>query len=326
MSAQISQTKAERLIQIEALLLAHPEGLSQSEIAKRLGVHRSTILRNLAYISAPIYQDGNRYFIDRDAYLVNVRFSLHEALAIHLAARLLATRMNHQNPHGASAIRKLGLALESLAPRISSHLMQSADMMDDPQWHFDAIYLEALEKITIAWAGQLKANLWYRADQSAEEKIYLFSPYFIEPYAVGQSAYVIGYSEPQNALRTYKIERIQRVEVLRDRYEIPDDFHPRNLLSNAWGIWYTEGDPVEVVLKFTPRVASRVGETRWHRSEQVTRMDDGSLLWRAWIAEPQEMMPWIRGWGAEVEVLSPDTLRQAMAEEALRLIKVYNQN
>jgi hypothetical protein len=37
--------------------------------------------------------------------------------------------------------------------------MQSADMMDDPQWHFDAIYLEALEKITIAWAGQLKANL-----------------------------------------------------------------------------------------------------------------------------------------------------------------------
>jgi predicted DNA-binding transcriptional regulator YafY len=38
------------------------------------------------------------------------------------------------------------------------------------------------------------------------------------------------------------------------------------------------------------------------------------------------MMPWIRGWGAEVEVLSPDTLRQAMAEEALRLIKVYNQN
>ncbi|HQL38956.1 MAG TPA: helix-turn-helix domain-containing protein, partial [Anaerolineaceae bacterium] len=79
MSAQISQTKAERLIQIEALLLAHPEGLSQSEIAKRLGVHRSTILRNLAYISAPIYQDGNRYFIDRDAYLVNVRFSLHEA-------------------------------------------------------------------------------------------------------------------------------------------------------------------------------------------------------------------------------------------------------
>ncbi len=33
--------------------------------------------------------------------------------------------------------------------------------------------------------------------------------------------------------------------------------------------------------------------------------------------------PWL---GVEVEVLSPDTLRQAMAEEALRLIKVYNQN
>jgi hypothetical protein len=78
------------------------------------------------------------------------------------------------------------------------------------------------------------------------------------------------------------------VEVLRDRYEIPDDFHPRNHPVKCLGIWYTEGDPVEVVLKFTPRVASRVGETLWHRSEQLTRMDDGSLLWRAWISEPRK--------------------------------------
>ena len=53
MSAQISQTKAERLIQIEALLLAHPEGLSQSEIAKRLGVHRSTIPVSYTHLTLP---------------------------------------------------------------------------------------------------------------------------------------------------------------------------------------------------------------------------------------------------------------------------------
>jgi len=35
--------KAERLLQIEALLLEFPEGLSQAEIARRLKVHRSTI-------------------------------------------------------------------------------------------------------------------------------------------------------------------------------------------------------------------------------------------------------------------------------------------
>jgi predicted DNA-binding transcriptional regulator YafY len=35
------------------------------------------------------------------------------------------------------------------------------------------------------------------------------------------------------------------------------------------------------------------------------------------------MEPWIRSWGAEVEVLSPPSLRQAIAEEATRMAARY---
>jgi len=66
-----------------------------------------------------------------------------------------------------------------------------------------------------------------------------------------------------------------------------------------------------------------VRETQWHRSEQVTEQPDGSLIWRAWVAEPQEMLPWIRGWGADVEVIKPTELRDRMAGEARRLSRVY---
>lgn len=44
--------KAERLLQIEALLLAYPEGLTQAEIARRLRVNRSTIHRYLPDLTA----------------------------------------------------------------------------------------------------------------------------------------------------------------------------------------------------------------------------------------------------------------------------------
>jgi predicted DNA-binding transcriptional regulator YafY len=37
-----SDSKAERLLQLEQLLLAFPEGLHKAQIARRLGVHRST--------------------------------------------------------------------------------------------------------------------------------------------------------------------------------------------------------------------------------------------------------------------------------------------
>ena len=96
--------------------------------------------------------------IDRSMYLVNVSFSLHEAMAVHLASRLLATRMDRQNPHAASALRKLGIALEKLAPRISNHVKQSADVMDETDQRQDPVYLQSLEKLTLAWAEQHKVQ------------------------------------------------------------------------------------------------------------------------------------------------------------------------
>lgn len=323
-----SETKAGRLLQIEALLLAHPEGLSQAEIARRLGVHRSTISRYLPDLPKHIYVDdldGGRWKVDRSANLINVRFNLHEATAIHLAARLLAGCLDRQNPYAASAIRKLGVALERLAPLISQHVIHSADAIDESAQRNDPAYLQALQSLTLAWAEGRVVRLWHHRNKEEPAHVYTLAPYYIEPSAVGRSTYVIGWCEPVAALRNFKIERIERAELLEERYTIPPDFEPDRLLENAWGIWFTESEPVEVVLKFNRRVANRLGETRWHRTEQVTELEDGSLLWQACVAEPQEMMPWIRSWGADVEVLKPEELRQRVAEEMRAAAALYEE-
>jgi CRISPR-associated endonuclease/helicase Cas3 len=319
-----SEKKADRLLKIEALLLGHPEGMTQSELARRLGVNRSSINRYIPDLPKHIYfEDGGRLLIDREAYLINVRFNLHEALAIHLAARLMATRMDRQNPHAAAALRKLGVSLEKLAPRISSHLQGSADTMDDSGRNYDPVYLQALEKLTLAWAEQLKAYVWHRSDRTGKVSEYCFASYFIEPYAIGQTTMVIGFSQPPEKLRTLKVERIERVELSKEPYQIPSDFDPRKLLEDAWGIWYTENEPIEVILHFSFRVAHRVCETRWHRSELVEHQQDGSIIWKAMVAEPLEMLNWIRGWGVDVEVLKPEGIRQAISKEVKQLALLY---
>ncbi len=157
-----SENKATRLLQLEALLLGHPEGLSQAEIGRRLGVNRSTINRYMPDLPAHVYIDEDgRWKIDRSAYLINVRLNLHEALAVHLAARLLAACMDRQNPHAATALRKLGVALEGLAPRVSAHLQQSADVMDDAAQRHDPCYLQVLETLTLGWAELRKVRVWH---------------------------------------------------------------------------------------------------------------------------------------------------------------------
>lgn len=322
--ANRAENKSMRLSQIEVLLIDHPEGLSQAEIARRLGVHRSTILRNLADINAPVYEDHGRIFIDREAYLVNLRLNLHEALSIHLAGRFMSNCMDRCNPHVASALRKLGVSLERLAPSISDFIRNSANTFDDGSKRQDPHYLQVLEKITLAWAEKRKVKLWYRSADQGNVKEYLFCPYFIEVSAVGQAIYSIGHIEPLDQMRTFKIDRVERIELLRDIYTVPGDFDPDQLFNQAWGIWFTEREPVEVQLRFSQRVARRVQETRWHSTEQVIEQDDGSLLWSASIAETQEMLPWIRGWGADVEVLQPADLRDALIRETGLLARMYD--
>ncbi|MGC9395875.1 MAG: helix-turn-helix transcriptional regulator, partial [Anaerolineae bacterium] len=325
MTLERAANKSERLLQIEALLLAHPEGLSQAELARRVRVNRSTINRDLPDLTKrfAVYEtDDGRLCIDRDHYLADVRFTLHEALSLHLAARLMATSTDKQNPHAAAALRKLGIALEKLAPLISDHLKDSADVMDDAARYHDPVYLDVLETLTRAWSLGCKVSLKHQLpDHSITE--YTFAPYFLEPYAAGQSTHTIGWREPPNALRTFKVERIRAIKLLDTPYTIPPNFDARALLADAWGIWYTEKLPVTVRLRFHPRVATRVQETHWHRNAVTTLQPDGYLLWEAQVAEPREMLPWIRGWGSDVEVLGPEEVREALVREVKRMARVY---
>ena len=321
--------KAARILQVETLLLAYPEGLKPAEIARKLKVNRSTIGRNLDDLPKHIYVDDlddGKWKIDWDSYLVNIRLSLHEAMAVHLATRLLAKWSNRRNHHAAAALRKLGISLKSLAPFVSDHLLASAEVMDDEAQYYDPVYLRVLETLTRAWSKKRLVKIKHQNEKTGKITPYKFAPYFIEPYPLGQTTHVIGYIYPENKRLTFKLERIRDIEPLDDEeYIIPDTFNPRELLAHAWGIWYTEDEPEKVELKFRadPQIVSRVKETRWQSGETTKDLPDGSLLWTAEIDEPREMLPWIRGWGADVEVLEPGGLRKSLEREVKRMAQQY---
>jgi proteasome accessory factor B len=78
-----------------------------------------------------------------------------------------------------------------------------------------------------------------------------------------------------------------------------------------------------VVLHFSPTVASLIRERLWHASQTLATLDDGWIRFIAQVAEPDEMRPWIRSWGAEVVVVEPPALRADIAAEAHRLSALY---
>ena len=160
-----SEKKADRILKIEQLLIANPRGMTQAEIAKRLGVDRSTIGRYIPSLPKHIYIDdfdGNKLKVDFSADLLKVFLNLHEATNLHLAIRLLANNQDKQNPHAAAALRKLGFSLNRIAPHIAKHVLASAGQMDDQHKRLDPKFVEVLETLTLAWTEKRKVSLWHR--------------------------------------------------------------------------------------------------------------------------------------------------------------------
>ena len=113
------------------------------------------------------------------------------------------------------------------------------------------------------------------------------------------------------------IERIEKAVETSEPFEECDPKTEEQILNHAWGIWSSRGKTDLVRLRFTGyKAVRRLRESVWHPDEKVDGPDDYSYAtWEAPIAEWREMLPWIRGWGADVVVLEPEKLRVSIERE-----------
>jgi proteasome accessory factor B len=313
--------RTERLAAIEQMLLRSDSGLRVVEIAQTCGVDRRTIYRDLSLLSdigVPIFQKEGRFFINRDYYLANVRLSVYEAIALYLAVRILTQHAEQQNPHLISALRKLSYALPE---PVASHVAYLVESASDP---VDPGYVSALEALIRAWGERRKVKLWYTPLHSHEATAREFAIYFIESTPSGQ-LYVVGYDFLSQRVRHFLMQRVKRVKLLRAIYDIPAHFSPRRYLSSRWGM-LNSGDmdeADEVVLRFSPEAAPLIRDRIWHVSQRVEPLENGGCVLGVETSDWHEMLAWIRSWGAQVEVVHPQALREYLANEAANIATLY---
>ena len=340
--------KSERLQQIEHLLLAHPEGLRRAEIARRLGVNRSTISRDVDALShaVPITEsDDARLRLDRRGYLTTIRLTMFELEALHLAARLFARVMKFPFPHASAALRKLADAQGRVSLRLADRIRETADEIERFPLRAAvtaAQYRTVVEQLGTAITENRPVRVVYYARQRGRDAEYRLFPLTLEPHHEGRAVHLLAWELPPphrgsaddgeptdtdaGGFRTLKIERIRAITLEEPApaflETIPQD-EIAHRLARAWSIWTTEEQPEEVELRFSAAVADRVAETLWHGSQHLDAQPDGSVVWRGAVSAPREMYPWIRGWGPDVEVLAPQWLREEHRRDFERGVALY---
>jgi predicted DNA-binding transcriptional regulator YafY len=307
-----------RLRQLEELLLLSPDGLGVAELASQLLVNPRTIYRDIDFLSAqgvPLWQQSGRFGLNRSRYLATVRLTYQEAIALVLAGLLLSRTLDERQPHVITALRRLATVLPEFP---SIHLARAADRVET--YRTNPAQAAVLETIAEGWGSGRKVKIDYRSPRSGEIRQRVIAPYALEPTASG--IYIICKDDWAGEIRTFKLNRLEGAQLLDEPYSIPSDFDPEAHLAASWGIM--TGDHIEeVVLGFTVEAKPFVLERHWHPSQQIQFTPDGGCVLRMQVSEPLEMQPWIRSWGAQVEVIEPEWLRVRIANELRQAAEQY---
>ncbi len=318
--------KAERLTQLELLLLSHPEGMRRAEIARRLGVHRSTIGRYIEELK-------HHMDIEEDGFIIKpsgkhdmdmMKLSVYESLAFNLSAELLASHVEFQNPHLASGLRKIAGNMRNYAPTMSRNLNAAAEAIEVGSKKSNPTFMKALEVLTDAWISGKIVRIRHTGSQDGQPQETEFAPYFIgfrEEGTGRRPISVTGRLRHTAEITTIDILDIHEAEILDEIYTIPDNLKPffkPDAQQRYGGI-----DLIPLKLKLKERSALNSLSLVYRERCEIYRNTEGELICEMEAENSIELMLRIVQSGDSIEIIEPQSYRKKFMKELEKIFRVY---
>lgn len=179
------------------------------------------------------------------------------------------------------------------------------------------VLLKQLQKALLLQCAVILQHRRPDYEEPAEHRV---DPYLLLLYQFG--LYLVGYSHRAEALRMFAVERIASVEVLGERFSLPEELQMEQVYDNLFGL---VEEPVQTVrIRFDSDVAYLLKERRWHPSQQNEIQKDGSVIATFCIGGMEELAAWVLSWGGAARVLEPQALVEAVKAQLSRALSRYS--
>jgi predicted DNA-binding transcriptional regulator YafY len=134
--------------------------------------------------------------------------------------------------------------------------------------------------------------------------------------------YLDAWCHLKNALRSFSIDAIKVAEILEIRSEDIDEDELNAELGSGYGIF--AGREIQwAVLRFTSERAKWVASESWHPVQTAKFLEDGLYEIKFPFSDERELIMDILKYGADVTVVSPQSLIDQVLLQANGLIKNY---
>jgi len=320
--------RTERFYKIQQLL-QNRRFVRTQEFLDALEVSRATFKRDLEYLRdrfhAPIVYDA-----DHEAYRFDDRvedsavwelpglwFSADELVALLTMDRLLADL-------------EPGVLTELIGPfrRRLKELLASGEHSAEAvanRIRVLAMGARAIEPahfrtLTTALLSRRRLRIRHNRRQDGDILEREVSPQRLVHYR--DNWYLDSFCHKRQALRTFAVDAIEQATLLdKDAKDVSEESLERHFAS-GYGI-FAGADTQDAVLLFNATRARWVSRETWHPKQDGKLQLDGSYLLKFPYSREPELVMDILKYGADVEVLAPESLRKAVAAQLQHAAMLY---
>ena len=155
----------------------------------------------------------------------------------------------------------------------------------------------------------------------------------IRPYAVKESLkrwYIIAYCVEREGLRIYGLDRVQNVEISGNIFKMPANFDVDELFATSFGIYLPSGKGEKIIFRATSKEAAYIRDLPLHSTQTEESKDGEHVTFSIFVSARDnngrihnDMLMEFCKYGSRIEIMSPQDIRNAVAEELAKASSLY---
>lgn len=308
--------RSDRMLAI-VLELQSKGTLRAEDLAETFEVSKRSVYRDidaLCRAGVPVVAvPGRGYSLMHGYFLPPLSFTVDEATMLLVGGDVAAQNFDDEYRAAArSAMEKLAAVLPD-RQRADVHDLRASIRFVRVESLHAAEELAKLRTIRQAIVARRTIHFTYNARGAGGHDAPRRSDRAADPYALSHidgAWYLVAHCRLRNAVRNFRLSRMEDLKITADRFTRPADFKPTTGLD--------EGNHVTALVLFEHDVAQWVRESGYYFKVREEDRDDG-LLVTLQARNEADMLPWLLSWGSRARVLAPDSLATLLREEAKKM-------
>jgi proteasome accessory factor B len=319
-----SRPPLERMIRIHQSIAAgdYPNA---TQLAQEFEVSTKSIYRDIEFMrdrmGLPIEFDRVRngyYYTENVENFPAIQMTEGEFFALLVAEKALQQYRgtNFEKPL-MSAFKKMASALPDT---ISLHVTDWEKAISFRLKQVPIIDLEIFEAVASAVANKKQIEIQYKKPGAVAPETRIINPYHLTN--INGEWFLFAFDLNRNDIRTFAPARILSVKETGIIFERNRKFSPEKILRDSFGI-HSGSENYYIRVRFDRKVADYIRERKWHESQELTDLPDGSVELKLRLSSLVEIQRWLLSWGSNVKVLEPAELAQNIKTEAEKIARLY---